>query len=154
MVSFRKKRMKRTTAFLIVATLVAPGPAQESADKAREKLIGKWAGYAVNGKGEKPNEGPVKIDLTITKDLIKATGYKGKAPMDLGQGTFDLKLDKTPFHLDGDKKLDNPNRKEIWLGIYRLDGDTLKWCVRKKSRPTEFETKDGAFLLILKRQDK
>jgi uncharacterized protein (TIGR03067 family) len=137
---------------LTLGWAVVPAIAQDSAEKAREKLVGQWAGYAVHGKGEKPDQGPVKIDLVITKDLIKATGYKGKDPMDLGQGTFVLNLDKAPFHLDGDKKLDNPNRKEVWLGIYQLDGDTLKWCVGRKSRPTEFETKAGTFLLILKRK--
>jgi uncharacterized protein (TIGR03067 family) len=132
--------------------LMQAGRAQEGADKARAKLVGTWAGYAVMGKGEKPDQGPVKLELIITKETIKATQLKGKDRFDLGIGTFEIKLDKAPFHLDGDKKLDNPNRKEVWLGIYQLDGDTLKWCVGRKKRPTEFETGDGAFLLILKRQ--
>lgn len=125
---------------------------QEATEKDRARLVGVWSGYAVNGKGEKPNEGPVKIELTITRDLIKAKQFKGPNTLDLGEGRFEIKLDKTPNHLDGDKKLDNPNRKEVWLGIYQLDGDTLKWCVKRKGRPTEFATGDGAFLLILKRQ--
>lgn len=125
---------------------------QEKESKARESLVGTWLGFAVGGKGEKPNEGPVKIELKITKENIQGFGFKGKDKNDLGAGTFTLKLDQAPNHLDGDKKLDNPNRKEVWLGIYELDGDTLKWCVGRKKRPTEFETRDGAFLLILKRQ--
>jgi uncharacterized protein (TIGR03067 family) len=138
---------------LLAATLFAvpSSQGQEPADKARAKLIGVWAGYAVEGKGEKPNQGPVKLELTITMELIQAKQFKSKDALDLGEGTFVLNHAKTPFTLDGDKKLANPNRKEVWLGIYELDGDTLKWCVRKKSRPTEFETKEGAFLMIFKR---
>jgi uncharacterized protein (TIGR03067 family) len=124
----------------------------DSPQKAREKLVGVWIGYAVEGRGEKPDQGPVKLKLTITKETIKAIQYKGKDMLDLGEGTFEIVHSKTPFTLDGDKKLDNPNRKEVWQGIYQLDGDTLKWCVRRKGRPTEFQTGDGAFLMILKRQ--
>src|SRR5581483_6096487 len=36
---------------------------------ARDKLVGVWNGYAVEGKGENPDRGPVKIELTITQDL-------------------------------------------------------------------------------------
>jgi len=126
--------------------------AQETAQMAREKLTGVWNGYAAEGKGENPDRGAVKLELTITKDLIKARQFKGKDALDMGEGTFAIQLDKSPRHLDGDKKLDNPNRKEIWLGIYQLEGDTLRWCVGRKTRPTEFATKQGAFLLILKRQ--
>lgn len=140
---------------LILATTIsfsAIASAQDAADKERAKLVGAWVGYAVAGKGEKPNEGPVKLELIITKDSIKGFGLKGKERIDYGIGTYTLKLDTMPFQMDGDKKLDNPNRKEIHLGIYQLDGDTLKWCVARKKRPTEFETGNGAFLLILKRQ--
>jgi uncharacterized protein (TIGR03067 family) len=138
-----------------LATLVGidVSSAQDATDKARAKLVGTWVGYAVMGKGEKPDQGPVKIELVITKDTIKGSQFKGKDRHDLGIGTFEIKLDRAPFHLDGDKKLDNPNRKEVWLGIYELNGDTLKWCVGRKKRPAEFETKDGAFLLILRRHE-
>lgn len=126
--------------------------AQEPDKAARDKLVGVWSGFAVEGKGENPNRGPVKLELTITKDLIKARQFKDQKTLDLGEGTFEIRLDKAPNQLDGNKKLDNPDRKEIWLGIYQLEGDTLKWCVGRKTRPTEFETTKGAFLLILKRK--
>jgi hypothetical protein len=46
-------------------------------------------------------------------------------------------------------------RKRAYVGIYTLEGDTLKWCVSpQKTRPETFETKKGQFLLILKRDRK
>ena len=147
--------MKRIVSLVLLCGLsvfATIGEGQESPEKVRAKLVGVWMGYAVAGKGEKPDQGPVKIELTITAERIQARQFKGKDDFDLGEGTFMLGSDKAPFHLDGDKKLNNPNRKEVWLGIYELDGDTLKWCVKRKGRPTEFATGDGAFLLILKRQ--
>jgi len=128
--------------------------AQEPADKEREKLVGTWVGWAVKGKGENPERMGVRIELIITKDSIRGVGFKGKERTDLGEGKFTMNLAKAPFHLDGDKKLDNPKRKEFWQGIYQLDGDHLKWCVGRKNRPADFDGKDDAFLLILKRQGK
>jgi uncharacterized protein (TIGR03067 family) len=135
-------------AILLVSSL---GPSQEPEQAARDRLVGVWNGYAVDGRGENPNQGPVKLELTISRETIKAKQFKGKETLDLGEGTFTIELGSSPVHLDGNKKLDNPNRKEIWLGIYELQGDTLKWCVGKKARPTEFATGGGSFLLILKR---
>ena len=126
--------------------------AQEPGKVAREKLVGVWNGYAVEGKGEKPDQGAVKLELTISPELIKAKQFKGEEVLDLGEGTFEIVLDKSPNYLDGNKKTANPKRQEVWLGIYQLEGDTLKWCVGRKARPAEFETKEGAFLLILKRK--
>ncbi|MBI1833172.1 MAG: TIGR03067 domain-containing protein [Planctomycetes bacterium] len=148
------KLFSRRAVFVAVLTTTDMCVGQEPVDKERAKLVGVWVGYAVKGKGENPERGGVKIELIITKDTIKGVGFKGKERVDLGIGTYQLKLDKMPFQMDGDKKLDNPNRKEIHLGIYQLDGDSLKWRVGRKERPTEFDGKDDAFLLILKRQAK
>ena len=144
--------MRTIALFVAFAFLCLPLPAQDPGQAARKKLVGVWTGYAVEGKGETPNRGPVHFEITISTELIKAKQFKGKDTLDLGEGTYEIVPDKSPNHLDGRKKLDNPNRKEIWLGIYELNGDTLKWCVSRKTRPTEFETKQGAFLLILKRK--
>ena len=48
-----------------------------------------------------------------------------------------------------------PARKDkTYLGIYELDGDTLKWCVdnRRMEHPTEFRSNGGNFMMILKRK--
>ena len=43
---------------------------------------------------------------------------------------------------------------ETYLGIYKIEGDTLKWCVAVpgSERPSEFATSGSDFLLVLKRQ--
>ncbi len=128
--------------------------AQQPADKERDKLVGTWVGWAVKGKGERPERMGIKIELVITKDTIQGFTFKGQERTDSGDGTYSIKIDNGQFHLDGDKKFPNPNRKEPWLGIYELDGDSLRWCVGRKKRPPEFDGKDDAFLLILKRQPK
>lgn len=123
----------------------------QPADAARSQLLGTWRGYVVEGKGEQPDRGPVHLELTITRDRMRAIQFQGGQEVDLGEGTFELQPDRSPGVLDAQKRLANPNRREVWLGIYQLQGDTLKWCVGRRTRPATLETRDGAFLLILRR---
>jgi uncharacterized protein (TIGR03067 family) len=135
------------TLVMRVDALIAadPDPAEEV-----KKFAGTWKGYVVDGKGENPNRGPVKLEITVKGDTITAV-QDGKT--DLGEGTFTLKLLKDEKQIDAVRSK-NPGKGQTFLGIYSLEGDTLKWCVttRKKDRPTEFITKTGQFLLILKRE--
>jgi len=145
--------MKSTLFMMVVAAILLCGMARAADDAQnaeRQKLAGKWKGFVVEGKGENPNKGPVNIELTITSQTMKGTQYQGKEVVEHGEGTYVITLDKSPKILDASKPR-GKNNKDEWLGIYSLDGDALKWCVRKKDRPTEFETKEKAFLLIVKR---
>lgn len=121
-----------------------PTPADET-----KKLAGIWKGYVVDGRGEKPNQGPVKLEITVKNDTIIAVQEGSK---DLGEGTFTLRLMTDAKQIDAVRSK-NPGKGQTFLGIYSLDGDTFKWCVStpKKDRPTDFVTKAGQFLLILKR---
>ena len=64
-----------------------------------------------------------------------------------------LAAKKGPNHvtLSTGKKGDPP-----MIGIYELDGDTLKWCFSPKKRPDKFESPEGSenMLMILKRVKK
>lgn len=118
----------------------------------RRQMSGVWVGYAVEGKGVTPDKGPVKLELTIDETTIKGTESKGGATIDHGQGAYTLDLTQSPVWLDA-SKTNERGRSESYLGILSVEGDTLKWCVtRQKTRPAQFETRDRAFLLILKRK--
>jgi uncharacterized protein (TIGR03067 family) len=139
-------------ACLLVLFLLGDKALADEADAAaRKNLVGTWRGFAVDGKGEKPDQGPVKLELTISAEKIKGIEFKGENPIDHGEGTFTLDLAADPRQLDG-TKTNERGRKETWLGIYKLDGDTLHWCVGRRERPESFETVKGQFLLILKRE--
>lgn len=119
----------------------------------RQRLIGTWKGFAVEGHGENPDRGPVKLELRIAEKTMKGLEFKGKNVVDHGEGEFALDLKQSPKHLDA-WKANERGRKQNYVGIYTLEGDTLKWCVSpQKARPETFETKKGQFLLILKRQN-
>ncbi len=125
-------------------------PLSSAEAQARKNLSGVWRGFAVEGKGEKPDEGPVKLELSITREKIKGTEFKGGESIDHGEGSYSLDLKANPVHLDG-LKTNARGRKETWIGIYKLEKDTLYWCVARRERPKTFETVKGQFLLILKR---
>jgi len=137
--------------FALLLTQIAWGA--ETDEKAvRQKLAGVWKGFTVEGRGENPNRGPVKLELRITEQEIAGLEFKGTNIVDHGKGGYTLDLSQNPARLDAAKASER-GRKQEYVGIYSLEGDTLKWCVSpQKARPETFETKKGQFLLILKRQ--
>lgn len=134
----------------VVAAALAGAEGGEAAE--RQKFVGVWKGFTVEGRGENPDRGPVKLELRITEKAIKGFEFKGANIVDHGEGEYVLDLSQSPKHLDAAKSSER-GRSQSYVGIYALDGDTLKWCVSpQKVRPETFETKKGQFLLILKRQ--
>lgn len=132
------------------ATAVIAADANEAQE--RQQFAGIWKGYTVEGRGENPDRGPVKLELRITEKTIKGLEFKGTNVVDHGEGAYVLDLSKENKILDA-SKTNERGRAQNFVGIYQLEGDTLKWCVSpQKVRPETFETKKGQFLLILKRQ--
>ena len=129
-----------TLLFVMAAAVCARGA--EADKEARKALEGVWVGRV--------EDGATGHELTITTDHI--TGKKDEKQY-LGEGGFKLDLTKKPWKMDatGTK---GPQKGRRYLGIYTLEGDTLKWCVSSpgNERPTELATKEGQFLLVLKRQ--
>jgi uncharacterized protein (TIGR03067 family) len=71
----------------------------------------------------------------------------------LAEGTFTLDPTKKPPAIDVEV-IEKDGKTRKGLGIYELDGDTLKLCMDPKERPTDFKTKAGseAKLTIYKRE--
>jgi uncharacterized protein (TIGR03067 family) len=145
----------RVAGSMVMISLVLAATLSRAADpppdaQERKELAGVWKGFAVDGKGEKPDQGPVKLELSISEQAIHGIEFKGETRIDHGEGAFTLDLAAMPRQLDG-TKTNERGRKEAWLGIYKREGDTLYWCVGRRERPETFETFKGQFLLILKR---
>jgi uncharacterized protein (TIGR03067 family) len=126
--------------------------ADENDQQERQKFVGVWKGFTVEGRGENPDRGSVKLELRVTENAMKGLEFKGTNVVDHGEGEFALDLSRNPKYLDA-WKTNERGRRQTYVGIYTLEGDTFKWCVSpQKTRPETFETKKGQFLLILKRQ--
>jgi uncharacterized protein (TIGR03067 family) len=137
----------------IVAGWIGTGNAQE--DGERRRLSGVWRGYVVDGKGENPDRGPLHLEVTITPDKITARnldqGGKG-----MGEGTYRLDPSRKLKEIEATGVVLPGVRARTFPGIYEVEGNTLRWCVDNtgKSPPTEFVSRKGQYLLILKRQGK
>jgi hypothetical protein len=66
-----------------------------------KKLAGTWEGYAVEGRGERPDRGPVHLQLIINGDKISAVdlGSPDKNK-DMGSGAYKLDPSQELKHID------------------------------------------------------
>jgi uncharacterized protein (TIGR03067 family) len=118
------------------------------------RLSGIWRGWVVRGRGENPNAGEMEVELTIEGNRI--TGRElgtQRAPGGLGGGTFTMTGNGNSGNLDADGT-EGPQDGRSFMGIYELQGDTLRWCVsnRGRQRPTAMATDRGNYLMILRKQ--
>lgn len=115
-----------------------------AADKVDDNkaLIGTWRGGFPGDKND-------RYELVITPEKISGTDVQSKRT--LGAGTFKLDTEK---HTIDNKGNEGPTNGKNFMGIYELDGDTLKWASNNGNggRPSELKHKPReSFLMILKR---
>src|SRR5262249_41440016 len=148
--------------------LTADGPATERAGSDHDLILGIWRGVAAEVGGEQLPQGiidTVQPTLTFSADkvIIKPQGKipkpflemavsKGTLPKEAAsviekgtEGIYHLDPSKSPKQIDFSMLGDI---KKTGLGIYQLDGDTLKVSLsidptNVDQRPTEFTTKAG-----------
>jgi uncharacterized protein (TIGR03067 family) len=138
---------------LALVTFAAwPEPAGAVQNKEQARFEGTWEGYVVMGRGEKPDDGPVKLRLVVKGDKMTATDLR--ANKSLGEGTFKIDPSKKIKEIDSSGTVMGAGKSRSYPGIYEIQGDTLKWCVdnQGKARPTDFVSAKAQYLLILKRQ--
>ncbi len=137
---------------------------------AEESWDGVWDGWVVEGRGDKPGNNRVHLQLTIKGDTIVGKQINDRGDQDMGAGTFTLGNAKVremdaartvaagggPGGGPGGPGGRRPGRNENYKGIVSVDGDTMKWCVANpgRDRPKDFETlrENSQFLVILKKQ--
>lgn len=125
--------------------LAAPIPKGEKPKPDAEAILGAWVLDKFEGEDQPPPG--VTIKFNFSKD--------GKLAIELG----DQMREKGGYKLDPSKKpkaidITDPEG-DAGLGIYELDGDTLKICLvddKNAARPTEFKvTGKKTMLFTLKR---
>ena len=145
--------MRHLLACMVVGLLLGAVAPKDDAKKDKEKLQGTWKAVSVEAGGKVQNEGE-EHRLIFSGDEF--TLKKGEETMI--KGKFKIDSTKKPKEVDMDfieTKRDNLRGKTA-LGIYELDGDTLKWCWNKPGgeRPKEFSSQatDVHLLVSLKRE--
>jgi uncharacterized protein (TIGR03067 family) len=144
------------TALLVVAGDVPPADVNavktEAADASaadRAKMQGDWMAVSMMVNGSKLADDEAQILFrTVTGE--KYTVFRFSNP--IGQGTFKIDATKRPKTIDstpaGSRSAGAAatGKSKPILGIYELDGDTLKICnsLPGKPRPTDFAAKTGS----------
>lgn len=143
-------------AIALAGHVVSGALADDKADFEKEvkKFQGDWTFESSETGGQKFPADQLK-DLVLTFDGAKHTVKNGAAVIQAGTQTIDPS--KSPKTIDV-TLTEGPSRGTVMLGIYELDGDTLKVCfdMTGKQRPTEFKSPSGSqtFLNVHKRTKK
>ena len=137
--------MSANLLILAAGLLTAPAPRD---DVTKDKIEGTWIVVATTRNGKPNNE--IKGEKISFKDGMVTVTSKNKEE----KATYKVNTSKKPNEIDFTPEGD----KGTALGIYAVEGDTLKICFTKPDnpRPTEFSAKEGsaAMLIELKREKK
>ena len=130
--------------------------ADDKADLEKEvkKFQGTWTFESSESGGKKLPAGELKGFILIFEGN-KHTVKKGDDVIQVGTQKIDPS--KSPKTIDV-TMTEGPNKGTVMLGIYEIDGDTLKVCFdpQGKKRPTEFKSAPGSdnFVNVHKRVKK
>ncbi len=122
--------------------------ADDKTDKVLKDLQGEWKVEKLVSGGKEVPAKKIEVMRWIIKD--KSITFKDSKASDI-TGTFTINIEKKPAWIDVKAK-----PEKTALGIFELDGDTLKICGGEDKRPTEFTSteKSDTDLFILKRVKK
>ncbi|HLX63219.1 MAG TPA: TIGR03067 domain-containing protein [Planctomycetota bacterium] len=144
--------MRRIALQFAVLALIVCACAARAEDEDAKKMEGSWTIESVTSKGEKqPAEQLKDITMVITGNKMQMK-LKDEA---VSTVTFKLDGEQKPKHIDL-THVDGDQKDKVELGIYELDGDTLKLTSSDpgEKRPEAFESAAGSKIdfLVLKRK--
>jgi uncharacterized protein (TIGR03067 family) len=144
--------MRTILAAAAVCLMLAADNPADDAKKDAAALQGEWS----MASGERDGQ-PVPDDLRkgfkrVVKDDVTTVMANGQAYM---KAKFTLDPAKKPKTIDY-TLLDGPNKDKKVLGIYELDGDTVKFCFGNpdQERPKEFKSDAGRTVSVWKKDKK
>jgi uncharacterized protein (TIGR03067 family) len=140
----------RSACLLVLAFFVTAGLVQgDDAQKERERLQGTWElTGAVGGGKPVPPEKVKGVRVVFSGEQMSLV-----SPGDEPKREFTFKLDPTakPKAIDL-TALDGGFKGKTNPGIYQLEGDTLKLCMRNeptKERPAKLASPEGSDLILM-----
>lgn len=115
-------------------------------------MVGEWEGFVTDGDGSNAGQRRMNIALSITKETITSSGGGGMT----GTGTYQVRAGEGGLNRIDARGTDGQYAGKQYEGIFRLEGNTLKWCSGNpgRGRPSELRTNSGAgyFLMVLTRK--
>jgi uncharacterized protein (TIGR03067 family) len=131
----------RTIAALVLL-LAAALAAQDPAAKEMARLQGEWSMVSGEASGMSMPADMVKTGKRVAKDGETTITMDGRVYF---KAKFKIDPTKKPKTIDY-AMTEGPTKGKTHLGIYELDGDTVKFCFAApgKDRPTDFTAKEGS----------
>ena len=148
--------MRFTAALIAAMVLIGAGLAQDAKDAAKKEMAsleGEWS--MVSGEA---NGMAMPAEYVTTG---KRTAKDGEVTISIGgqvyfKAKFTIDSTKKPKTIDYEMT-EGPTKGKKQLGIYEIDGDTVKFCFAApdKDRPTDFTSKvDSQRTLSVWKKDK
>jgi len=146
--------VRATIGLITVFVLVRAAGSQDANPKEMAQLEGAWSMVSGEANGQAMPKEMVRSGKRVAKD--------GETTITIGGQVYF----KAKFTVDPSKKpkaidytmTEGPTKGKTHLGIYELDGDTLKFCFAApgNERPTDFTAKEGSqrTLSVWKREKK
>jgi uncharacterized protein (TIGR03067 family) len=122
--------------------LVGAARAEDATRKEMSKLEGEWSMVSGEANGQSMPRDSVKSGKRVAKDGETTVTIGGQVYL---KAKFSIDPTKKPKAIDY-TMTEGPTKGKTHLGIYELDGDTVKFCFAApgKDRPTDFTAKEGS----------
>lgn len=133
-------------AVVLVAVGLLMAADSDSVKKEMALLEGEWAMVSGEIDRQPLPESFLKGARRVARDGETTVTINGQLFM---KARFKVDPDKKPRTIDY-TMTGGPSTGKTQLGIYELDGDTVKFCFASpgQARPTEFATRDGSGLTL------
>ena len=134
-----------TLGLLVSGGAGANGPTD--VEKELKKFQGVWTFESVESGGKKLSANLFE-KMTVRFEGDKYSVLMGDMVVEVA--TQKLDPSRSPKAVDS-TVTDGPNKDKVYLGIYEIDGDTLKVCFDEagKKRPTAFKTEVGSAMVLV-----
>ena len=150
----KRSNLMVCTCVLLLATCLTALGVDDAAKRDLALMQGEWTMVSGERGGMQMPANIVATGRRVCKDDQVTVNVGGMLIM---KATFTVDASKSPRTIDYDVK-DGPSKGKKQLGIYELNGDTLKFCFAEpdQPRPDSFETKagDGRTLSVWKKAAK
>jgi uncharacterized protein (TIGR03067 family) len=134
--------MGKMAALVGILILAAGDGARDAVKEETARLEGEWSMVSGEADGQSLPAETVKGGKRVAKDGVTTITLGGRV---FFKAKFTIDPAKKPRAIDY-AMTEGPTRGQTHLGIYELDGDTVKFCFAAPgaARPTEFTAPQGS----------
>ena len=134
--------MRPVASLMVVLILIGAGGAQDAAKKEMSQLEGEWSMVSGQANGQEMPQELVKTGKRLAKNGETTISVGGQVYF---KAKFSIDPTKKPKAIDY-TMTEGPTKGKTHLGIYELDGDTIRFCFAAPGgdRPSDFTAKEGS----------